>query len=71
MLITLEEEEWLGYQVVGQETAGSQIIGLTLVIFDPMGVVGKEALIKTRVFVADEVLERRSWVEVQWGADAC
>jgi len=68
---TLEEEEWLGYEVVGQETTGSEIIGLTLVIFDPMGVVGKEALIKTRVFVAGEVLERRSWVEVQWGADAC
>jgi hypothetical protein len=68
---TLEGEEWLPYEPEDQDTQGSQIIGLTLVIFDPMGVVGKDALIKTKVFVGDVVLESRGWVEVQWGADAC
>ena len=68
---TLEEEEWLAYDVADQESQGSEIIGLTLVIFDPMMVVGEQALIKTRVFVGDEALESRVWVEVQWGADAC
>ena len=68
---TLQEEEWLSYNVVGQSQAGSEIIGLTLVIFDPMVVVGKEALVKTKVFIGDEVLKNHVWVEVQWGADAC
>ena len=68
---TLEGEEWLGYEVDGQNNLGSEIIGLTLVIFDPMRVVGKEALVKTRVFIDDDVLESYVWVEVQWGADAC
>jgi len=68
---TLEEEEWLGYSVEGQSLPGSEIIGLTLVIFDPMAVVGREALVKTRVQVGDRVLESRVRVEVQWGADAC
>jgi hypothetical protein len=68
---TLEEEEWLAYDVSDQEDQGSEIIGLTLVIFDPISVVGLEGLIKTKVFIGDEVLESRVWVEVQWGADAC
>ena len=68
---TLEEEEWLAYEVSGQEHQGSEIIGLTLVIFDPISVVGREGLIKTKVFIDGEVLESRVWVEVQWGADAC
>ena len=68
---TLEGEEWLGYDVEDQSTQGSEIIGLTLVIFDPMGVVGKEALVRTKVFVGEVTLESRVWVEVQWGADAC
>ena len=68
---TLKEEEWIAYEVSGQEHQGSEIIGLTLVIFDPISVVGREGLIKTKVFIDGEVLESRVWVEIQWGADAC
>ena len=68
---TLEEEEWLAYEVPDQDRTGSEIIGLTLVIFDPMAVVGEEALVRTKVFIGNDILERRVWVEVQWGADAC
>ncbi|MAD61235.1 MAG: hypothetical protein CMH49_06980 [Myxococcales bacterium] len=66
---TLTEEVWLPYE--DQDQAGSEIIGLTLVIFDPMNVVGDEALVKAKVTINDVVLESRVWVEVQWGADAC
>ena len=66
---TLTEEFWLPYE--DQNHAGSEIIGLTLVIFDPMNVVGDEALVKAKVTINDVILESRVWVEVQWGADAC
>ena len=68
---TLEEEEWLAYEIPERADVGSEIIGLTLVIFDPMAVVGEVALVRTKVFIGDEVFESRVWVEVQWGADAC
>lgn len=68
---TLTEETWLAYRPDGQDDEGSEILGLTLVIFDPMSVVGREALVKAKVTVSGETLESRVWVEVQWGADAC
>lgn len=70
---TLTEEAWLAYQdeTNGEEITGSEIIGLTLVIFDPMAVVGGQALVKAKVSVDGETLESHVWVEVQWGADAC
>ena len=68
---TLTEEFWLAYEDSNEGTMGSEIIGLTLVIFDPTRVVGNEALVKAKVTVDDQVLESRVWVEVQWGADAC
>lgn len=68
---TLTEEFWLAYEDSNEGTVGCEIIGLTLVIFDPTRVVGDEALVKAKVTVDDQVLESRVWVEVQWGADAC
>lgn len=68
---TLTEEFWLAYEDSNEGTMGSEIIGLTLVIFDPTRVVGDEALVKAKVTVDDQILESRVWVEVQWGADAC
>lgn len=74
---TLEGEEWLAYEIEDESLSsfgslGSELIGLTLVIFDPMKVVGKQALIKSRVFLdEEESVESHLWVEVQWGADAC
>ena len=53
---TLTEEFWLAYEDSHEGTMGSEIIGLTLVIFDPTRVVGDEALVKAKVTVDDQVL---------------
>ena len=71
---SLEDEEWLGYSDsnYGSQHQGSEIIGLTLVVFDPSRVVGTRALVRSVVMISEQVrVENEMWVEVQWGADAC
>ena len=64
---TLDQEFWSP----SVDDEGSELYGLTLVIFDPTRVVGQRALITAMVEIDGQRLSRSIWVEVQWGADAC
>jgi len=52
--------------------AGAQLLGVTLVVFDPLPVIGAEADVQVRVQTASGRTGSATLrVRVEWGPDAC